>query len=354
MFFGRDYELKTITRGIGDQNFAIVGGRKIGKTSVLTKVHRSFTESPDYQALYLDCQAVQNYHDFCDATETMWKVAWSERCPEQWMQLVDSVGQQGAGQLVILLDEVDALLKHDISNQERLLKAFRAVAQAGSCRFVLCGGKVLAAGLHDSDSALFNFCHTIRLTYLSPRDTGCIVLEPMQEMCIGFEDAGKLMQRIVDLSACHPNLVQYVCQQLIVRLHARGDRLITLADLESIASSTPFSEYFVQVMWGNTTPMERLIALLMLDQPSITVNQAETLLRERGVEVGPSPTEHALEGLVLCSILNREGLEYYFAAPAFPSIVTVTQDVEALLRRTMQDLRDKMPAGVQFRPPESE
>jgi hypothetical protein len=355
MFFGRDYELKTITRTIGDQSFAIVGGRKIGKTSVLAKLHRLFTESPDYHTLYLDCQAVQDYHDLCEATEIVWKVTWSERSPEQWMQLVDSVGQQRAGQLiVILLDEVDALLKYDMGNQERLLRAFRAVAQAGSCRFILCGGRVLAAGLHDSDSALFNFCQTIRLTYLSPRDTGRIVLEPMQEMGIGFEDASKLMQRIVDLSACHPNIVQYICQQLLVQLHARGDRLITLADLESIASSTPFSEYFVQVMWGNTTPLERLITLLMLDQPGITVDEATVLLREHGVEVGASPTEHALKGLVLCSILNRDGQEYYFAAPAFPSIVTVTQDVEALLRRTMQDLRDWMPTGIQFRPSESE
>ncbi len=355
MFFGRDYELKTVTRTIGDQNFAIVGGRKIGKTSILAKLYRSFTESPEHHALYLDCQAVQNYHDFCEATETRWKVTWSECFPEKWMQLVDSVGQQGAGQLiVILLDEVDALLTYDMSNQERLLKAFRAVAQEGRCRFVFCGGRILAAGLRDSDSALFNFCHVIRLTYLSPRDTGRIILEPMQEMGIGFEDASKLMQRIVDLTACHPNLVQYICQQLIVQLHARDDRFITLADLESIAGSTPFSEYFVQVMWGNTTPLERLITLLMLDQPSITVDEAGMLLRERGVEVSPSTTEQALEGLVLCSILNKEGQGYYFAAPAFPSIVTVTQDIEALLRRTMQDLGDRMPPGTQLHSQTSE
>ena len=37
MFFGRDHELKTITRKINDTSFALIGGRKIGKTSTLVQ-----------------------------------------------------------------------------------------------------------------------------------------------------------------------------------------------------------------------------------------------------------------------------------------------------------------------------
>ena len=339
MFFGRDYELKTITRTIKDKNFAVVGGRKIGKTSILTKLYRSFADSTDFYSLYLDCQAVQNYGDFCDATETMWKLLWPERSPEHLMQLVARMKQEREGQLtVILLDEVDALLQYDTMNQERLFKVFRALSQEGCCRFIFCGGRGLHASLHDSGSTLFNFCHVIRLSYLNPRDTGRIVLEPMQEMGIGFEDAGKLMQRIVDLSACHPNLVQYICQELVIQVNSRGDRFITLADLDTIESSSQFSEYFVEVMWGNATALERLITLLMLDKPSFTLAQIETSLREHDVEVSSTTIGQAVDGLVLCSILNREEKEYYFTAPAFPSIVAVTQDVESLVERTIQHL----------------
>ncbi len=347
MFFGRDYELKTIIRTIRDKNFAVVGGRKIGKTSILTKLYRTFADSPDYHALYLDCQAVQNYRDFCDATETMWKVTWSDHCPDKWMHLVESTRQEQEGRLVVfLLDEVDALLKHDVANEERLLKGFRAGAQEGCCRFVFCGGRVLADCLHNPDSALFNFCHIIRLAYLSARDTCRIVLEPMQAMGIGFEDSSKIMQKIVDISACHPNLVQYICQQLIAQLNVRGDRLVTLADLDAITSSAQFSEYFVEVMWGNATALERLITLLMLDRPSVTLAQIGDALRAHGVDVSPSVMSQALDGLVLYSILNKEGQEYSFAAPAFPSILTVTQDVEALLQQTRQNLRYEIPGAV--------
>jgi len=339
MFFGRDHELKTITRTIKDKNFAIVGGRKIGKTSILAKLNRSFADSTDFYPLYLDCQAVQNYRDFCDATGTIWKLAWSERCPEHLVQLAARMKQEHEGQLaVILLDEVDTLLQYDSLNQERLFKTFRALAQEGCCRFIFCGGRILYASLHDSGSALFNFCHVMRLGYLNPRDTGRIVLEPMQEMGIGFEDASKSMQRVIDLSACHPNLVQYICQELIVQINSRGDRLITLADLDTIESSSQFSEYFVKVMWGNSTALERLITLLILDEPSVTPAQIAAALCKHGVEVSSTAIEQALDGLVFCSILTKEEQEYYFTAPAFPSVITAIQDVESLIERTIQDL----------------
>lgn len=340
MFFGRDYELKTITRMIKDNNFAIVGGRKIGKTSILNKLHRSFTTAPDIHSLYLDCQAVQDYQDLCNIVGTMWQVTLPDCSPEALMSTIVRTKREKKDQLIaILLDEVDALLQHDTLNQERLFKVFRALAQEHQCRFVLCGGKILHAHLHDPHSALFNFCNVLRLSYLSPRDTGRIVMEPMQEMGIGFEDASKLVHEVITLSACHPNLVQYICQELIVRINARGDRFITLADLEAIGNSRQFNEYLIEVMWGNTTALERLITLLiMVDAPHATFTEIETALHMRGVQVPPAAVEQALDTLVLYSILNREGQEYCFTTPAFPSIVAATQDMDSLVERTIQYL----------------
>ena len=347
MFFGRDYELKTITRTIKDNSFAIVGGRKIGKTSILTKLHRSFTDATNYYSLYLDCQAVQNYRDFCNAIETMWKLPLPDCSPENLMRLIAPLKQEREGQLiVILLDEVDALLKYDTVNQERLFKAFRALSQEGYCRFVFCGGRVLHASLHDSGSTLFNFCNIIRLGYLNPQDTGRIILEPMQEMGIGFEDASKLVQGTIDLSACHPNLVQYICHELTVQINARGDRFVNSADLDAIGSSSQFSEYLIEVMWGGATTLERLITLLMLGKPSVTLAQIEAMLRERSLVVSPTAIEQALDGLVLCSALTREEQEYYFTAPAFPSVVTTTQNVAALIEQTTQHLRSEMATTI--------
>jgi photosystem II stability/assembly factor-like uncharacterized protein len=354
MFFGRDYELKTISRTVKDNSFAIVGGRKIGKTSILSKLHRLFTDTPDYHSLYLDCQAVQSYEDFCNALETMWQVTLANHSPEEIQRLIARMRQQLAApgvpgpedappnqrrDLIILLDEVDALLKYDGGNGERLFKIFRALSQEAYCRFIFCGGKVLHVRLHDPDSALFNFCNIIRLSYLTARDTGRIVVEPMQEMGIGFEDVSRLVQGIMELSSCHPNVVQYICQELILRINTRGDRFVTQADLDAIANSSRLGEYMIEVMWGNTNALERLITLLIiLERPSATLAQIEAALHARGVDVPTAAVEEALDTLVLYSVLNQEDGVYSFTAAAFPSVVAATQDVDLLVERAIQYL----------------
>ena len=381
MFFGRDYELKTITRTIKGNSFAIVGGRKIGKTSILTKLHRLFTEAPDCHSLYLDCQAVQSYEEFCNALETMWQVTLPSHSPEGIQRLIarmrqelaasivscpedgeSAPGPEGAGtaprpedgetapspeadlpaqrrDLIILLDEVDGLLKYDAENGERLFKVFRALSQEAYCRFVFCGGKVLHLALHDPDSALFNFCNIVRLSYLTARDTGRVVIEPLQGMGIGFEDASRLVQGIIELSSCHPNIVQYLCQELILRINARGDRFITQTDLDVIASSSRLSEYMIEVMWGNTNALERLLTLLIIvERPSATLEQIEAALQTRGVDVPTAAVEEALDTLVLYSVLNKEDGVYSFTAAAFPSVVAATQDLDLLVERAIQYL----------------
>ena len=341
MFFGRDHELKTITRTIQYSNYAIVGGRKIGKTSILTKLNRLFRDSPDYYPLYLDCQAVQSYEDFCDTIETVWKLTLHDCSPESFMRLIARVKQEREGQLVvILLDEVDALLKYDAANQERLFKVFRALAQEGHCRFIFCGERVLYARLHDSASAFFNFCNIIRLSYLSPRDTGRVILEPLQEMGLDLEDSSKLVRGIVDLSACHPNIVQYICQELIALINQRGDRVITLADLDSIAASNRFNEYLIEVMWGNSTALERLITLLILAKSGVTLAQINEALREHGVKVSSAVLEQALDGLVLGSVLDKEEQEFRFAAAPFPAAISASLDVPSLIERLAQQVRE--------------
>ena len=332
MFFGRDHELETIERAIGEKSFAIVGGGRIGKTSVLAELHRRFTDAEDYHSLYLDCQPVRNYQDLCDIVEIVWGVAVSGCSPEDIMQSVVRMSrEQGEQQPVILLDEVDALLEYDAAHEERLSKAMRTLSQQNDCRFVLCGAKVLSSRLHDSDSALFDLCNVVRLGHLNPRETGRIVLEPMREMGIAFEDAGKVVQGVVGLSACHPNIVQYICRELIALVNVRGDRLITLCDVNTVGESRRFGEYLMEVMWGSATPLERLIALLLLNRPGATRAQVEALLDKRGVAVSTAAIEQALDALELYSVLYPKDQEYYLSAPMFSALVTATQDLRSLV-----------------------
>lgn len=349
MFFGRDAEIKTILRTVQDRSFAIVGGRKIGKTSVLMQANRLLGETPGYQPFYVDCQAVQDEAAFLEAFRSRWGVdapASAEDAFEQMLARLPAKKGDAEALRVFLLDEVDELLAHDVARQEKLFRAFRALSQENRCRFVFCGERVLNARLNDAQSPLFNFCQTLRLTHLLPADAERVILEPMLEMGIQVPDPDALVEAIRDVSSCHPNVVQYICQQLLLGISAQEPRQATVEALEGVIGSRFFAEYYMAVIWGSASPLERLITLLMVDNPLVTASDLAGLLRDRcALEVQTAVLDEALEHLVLCSVLDRQRQYYAFAAQSFPDIVEGTQDVPALIEGLQQQIAAPHPEG---------
>ena len=342
MFFGRDYELKAIMRTIRDRSFAIVGGRKIGKTSVLTKVNRLMEQTGGLQPFYLDCQYVNSYDEFFRAVALTCQVQVESAAPDMLRRIILRVRRQHEGQmLVLLLDEVDGLLLFDLANQMRLFRVLRALSQEGLCRFVFCGERQLHASLHDPDSPLFNFCNAIRLSYLAPRDALRMIQEPMAAMGITFEPA-EVPQDIVELSSCHPNLVQAICKLLIARINARSDRVITAEDLKQVRASDEFREFYFEVTWGNATPLERLITLVMAGVPDFGPAEVKQALETRGCTASPAEIAAALEGLVLFSILRKQGQRYVFAARSFGAILAESNMGEMFI----ENLLERLAAGA--------
>ncbi|MDE3088123.1 MAG: TniB family NTP-binding protein [Chloroflexota bacterium] len=345
MFFGREYELKTIVRTIRDTNFAIVGGRKIGKTSVLARVHQLLQETPEYKPFYLDCQAVHTYPDFFEAVDTMWKTPLPTPTVEGFRRMAIDLPAQYPGRLLVMLfDEIDGLLQHDLAQGEQLFQILRALSQEGQLRLIFCGEKVLNASLHDPHAVFFNFCNLIALSYLKPEEARRVVVEPMQEMGITLESDGQLADEIVELAAGHPNIVQYICQKLIERINQRRERHILRTDVQAVSESAQFAEYFAEVSWGHAGALERLITLLMLDQPELTVGETSEAIRTRNLQVKPAELESAFEDLCLYSILRRDGPKYTFAANAFPQVLQRSQDVSGLLLSFIEEIQNSQGA----------
>ncbi|MBI3913297.1 MAG: TniB family NTP-binding protein [Chloroflexi bacterium] len=339
MFFGRDYEIKTIIRTVRDTNFAIVGGRKIGKTSVLARVNKLLQEMPDYQPFYLDCQAIRTPADFFHAIDTLWPAHLPEASPEGFRRMVTDMRTRYPGKVMVMLfDEIDALLKSDIEQGEPLFRILRALSQEDQVRYIFCGEKILNASLHDGRLVFFNFCNILTLTYLTADEARRVVEDPMNEMGISLENDGALTDEIIFHSARHPNLVQYLCQELIKKINARRDRLIRRADLHALAESAQFADYFAEIAWGNATALERLLTVLMLDSPEVTLPEMADDLRARGLQIAPTELEKAFEGLCLYSILKKDGPKFAFATDALPGILRRTHDVSGLRASLLADI----------------
>jgi len=340
MFFGRDYELKAIMRTIRDRSFAIVGGRKIGKTSILAKVWRLIEQTAGFTPFYLDCQHVISHADFFGALALVCQVEIDSSSPEVLRRVILRLRRQRReGTIVLLLDEVDKMLAYDMQHQMHLFGVFRGASQEGLCRFVLCGERRLHGALHDPNSPLFNFANTMRLSYLTERDTRRVIQEPMATMGLAFEDQDALLEGIVELSSCHPNLVQAICQMLVVQVNARGDRVIRRDDLARVRASDEFREFFFEVTWGNATPLERLISVLMAEASSFGAADVRQALVARGCSVSNAEVEAALDGLGLFSILRKQGSIYSFEPKSFPVILAESQLAEGFIEGLLEELK---------------
>jgi hypothetical protein len=343
MFFGRDHELKTIARKIDNTSFALVGGRKIGKTSILAKIYRLLSDNDERtHTLYLDCQPVTHYNAFFEAANAIWSAQPPIDTPESLRHYVVLEKQESNNTpILILLDEIDALLSYDMEHNNELFHVFRALSQENRARFVFCGERILSDQLHDANSPLFNFCDVIRLGYLKEQAVQRIILEPMKTMGVSIQNQEEVIQEIVTFSSCHPNLVQYLCQQLILEANSRHSRLITPVDLQTVRYSSRFQEYFLQVTWGNTGPLERVITLLIANQETLTFGELQDVLARRGFAVPQETLERAISGLRLYSILVKDGQQYRFASKIFADIIKESQEVDILLASLRNQLREQ-------------
>ncbi len=344
MFFGRDYEIKVIMRTVQDRSFAIVGGRKIGKTSILNKVHRLLQQTEGYDPLYLDCHHVTTYEDFFEALSVMSEVSVESPAPDSLRRIVVRLrGRQGelGHTLVFLLDEVDHLLRYDLQQGTLLFRVFRSLSQEGLCRFVFCGERTLDAALRDPNSPLFNFCSTLRLGYLQQRDAERIVQEPMHEMGITFEAPELVPPEIVALSGCHPNIVQAICQLLIERINQRQERVIRASDLVQVRDSTEFRDLFFEVSWGNATTLERLITVLMAEHRRFGLQQVRQALRELEINPSDAELERALGDLALTSLIKRQGQQYEYTSGAFARVLEEAGLAEGLREGLLEKLREE-------------
>ncbi len=231
MFFGRESEIKTISQTIQRGNHAVVGGRRIGKSSVLLRLKRLLGDDPRYRPIYLDCEARFDYEGFFDGlVEQTGKPVTGG--PLQF-QKIASAFRENDQLPVFLLDEIDELLAYDTERQPpgQLFKAFRAASHEGVCRFVFSGSRTLDQHLRNPHSPFFNFCERVVLGRLQERSVAEIIRKPMQQLGLELPDEERLVLRLIELTSCHPNMAQWLCDRLIRSQrrpshHHRGSRAV--------------------------------------------------------------------------------------------------------------------------------
>ena len=270
MFFGREVELKEITQQIITKSYTIIGGRRVGKTSLLIHLHEiSLPEAGVVRSLYLDCSTISSYDEF---------MAWmidSRRLGEGTLpgfpatlplqQLLHSPPHDKP--LVLLLDEADKLIPVDQKNGWPLFKELRSFINERKGQIVLGGERTLRRALHDPAGPLFNFAEDKLLGPLDRAAVERLVTWPMRQLRITLIDEKAVVDLIWESTGGHPNVVQRLCHRLIDLLNRQNTREIRVTDVQSLIESPKFlSDDFLSTYWEQASDLERIISLLMVEK----------------------------------------------------------------------------------------
>lgn len=354
MFFGREREISDVRSKLRTHSVALIGGRRIGKTSTLQRIQRVL-QAPDseYAPYYLDCHGATQYRTFFWLINRRWGVDISpDASPVQFEDVVTALHKRNPGKsLVFLFDEIDSLLVYDRQpeHQETLFRTFRSLSNEKRSQWVFSGEKWLMRATTNPYSALFNFAQVVRLEPLPPDVVYHLIADPFEMLNIWMADPDSIIRRVYQISAGHPNIVQMICQSMVETLdqEPHGSSLLTVDHLDHATSQRPLQEEIVQTIWGQMNPLARLVTLVWPEgERYLTLAQIEALLRGAGVtRIPPEDLERTAKDLELyCFVRPRENDRLELIPTAFPAILDFMTDKSRQLvitRRAYEAESDK-------------
>lgn len=320
-FFGRETLLaRVLNREPG--NYLLVGGRQLGKTSLMKAIERRFVGHPRVHCRYLSLR------DHRLGVRLAGELGLPEDAGID--ALVAALSALADGRRVLLLiDETDLFLRAEAADGYPQLAALRAISEEGRCHFMLAGfWDLYEAVTLDFASPLRNFGEVIHVGGLEDEACRALATEPMARLGVHFS-APALPQRLVAACGQRANLVAIVCQQLLSQL-GRGQRLIDATQLHAALAAEPVFDALAG--WARLTPdplanrIDRIVvyrlAAAQLGGHGERGVSLEELLGDfdvAGVTVDPEALRRALARLQLAYVIRREqdGPRFVFAVPLF-------------------------------------
>jgi len=345
MFFGRGRELAVILKHFAcGQSCVLIGNRRIGKTSLLSRLHRITLPAACWQSIFHSGATTRTPESFFDAPSSYVRQNPSSDLPCNIGALLGRASQDSP--IVLLLDEADWLVNIDSKEGWPLFTRLRVLMTSGALRIVLAGGPGLRQSLQTAGSPLFNSANEVLLGALDFTDIEALVMAPLRQLEICLADV-KIVHRVFELTGGHPQVVQAICDRLIGALNQAKTRTLTLEHLQSVMKDLGFQRDCLHVYWELSTPLERLISLVMAENATLCTRAAiQCELKNRYMLMTKAEAvDAALARLVeLRLILRRTGELYQVAVGMFRSVMSgglAFEDMKDMLAVRLQDSQKK-------------
>ncbi|KRC19938.1 hypothetical protein ASE28_28825 [Acidovorax sp. Root219] len=328
-FFGREQLLARVVNR-EPANYLVVGGRQLGKSSLLKAVQRRLQGHPQIVCHYVSLR------DHRLAPRMALQFGLPADTPLE--AIVDHLQAQYAGKrLYLLIDEADLFFRDESNHGYHQLSTLRSLSEEGRCWFMLAGfWDLYATAVLDYQSPLRNFGEVLAIGGLERPACKALATEPLRRLRLGF-GGDALVERLVDASGLRANLVAILCQECLEALQP-GERVIEARHLNQALASQPVQDALAG--WGRLSPdddacrLDRVVVYHVAQQAETSLVALAGLLQGHGVQADAQALRQSLARLQLAWVLRREGAAYSFAIPLM-SAQFEPSEVELLLHQEL-------------------
>ena len=341
VFFGREQLLaRVLNREPG--NYLLVGGRQLGKTSLMKAIERRFAEHPHVHCRYLSLR--DHRLDARLAAELSLPLDTSLE-----VALTELAARSGGRRLLLLIDEADLFLREEATRGYPQLASLRSLSEEGVCHFMLAGfWDLYQATSLDYVSPIRNFGEVITLGALEHDACIALATQPLARLGVSFASP-QLVEELVTACGERANLVAIVCEHCLEHLDHAERRIDASAVRRALASDAMLDAL---TGWSRLSPdpracaLDRILVYMLArravaaasdETAAITLAEAMTALAEAGVHCEAEALRQAFARLLIAYVFKREDDRHVFAVPLF-AMQFRDSETDALLRREIDTL----------------
>ena len=335
-FFGREAQLaRVILRE--PANYLLVGGRQLGKTSLMKAIERRLRDHPQLACLYVSLRD----HRLAPRLAAQCGLPVETGLDEIVAHLARV---HGGKRLLLLIDEADPFFRHDAAQDHRELASLRAISEEGRCHFLLAGfWDLYAAAALDYQSPLRNFGDVITVGALEAEACRDLATVPLALLNLRFADPA-LVERLVVASGRRANLVAILCQECLEVLDS-GETVIEAPHLERASRSQAVLDAIAG--WGRLSQdeaasrLDRIVVYRVAALGETTLADIVELLETAGLAADVEALRRAFARLQLAFVLARSEERYHFAVPLFSSQFQAAE-LPVYLRQELKALQTRV------------
>ena len=304
IFFGRNEILSHILNR-DPANYLVVGGRQLGKSSLLKALWRRYQGRAD-----IDCHYI-----VLTGPEIVGRIAKALDLPRS-AELNDIAEQidNRQNKQVFLIDEADLFIRYEQDHSYETLNYFRQMSEEGNCCFILAGfWHLYRHAVLDYQSPLMNFGSIQKIEELDYDACKSLTTLPMAKLQLRYDNPS-LVDEIIEKCGQRANLIATVCDQIIRRLPEK-QTTIYAPDVRGALYSEALREKLKG--WNEMTDIDRqnqLDTLLIYAAATAGAFQYDELIEivtKAGADPDSRELGHSLERLKLGFILGQDASNRY-------------------------------------------